>query len=242
MLGSLFLHFLGCLPKEEIGRNRGSENCHQNRQESARPLHARQERHRQRLPPIDVSEKRSQHVGEQNERHPLENPRHQLVRTPEQKRQDAQRIHRNPDVRLHAGDKLRGLRHAAEIRADVDDVGDNQNRAGAPQHPTRIIIPHRGSQPAPGDHREPRAHQLDRHHQRKRQQRDPQRGVAVGCSGDGIGGDSRRIIVGCSGDQSGAQDREEFLRGPGYVSFFDIRSGQMFSRHEILRTRYFASR
>ena len=150
---SLFLHFLGCLPKEKIGRNRGAENCHQHCEESAGPFHARQERLRKRVPPIDVSEKRSQHVGEQNERHPLENSRHQLVRTPEQKRQDAKRVHGNPDVRPHAGDKLGGLRHAAEIRADVDHVGDNQNRAGAPQHPTRIISPHRGPQAAPGDHR-----------------------------------------------------------------------------------------
>jgi hypothetical protein len=69
------LHLLGGLPEEKTGRNRGSQKSYNHRQESAGPLQMGHERHRQRVPPIDVGIKRCDYLGEQNERQPLEDLR-----------------------------------------------------------------------------------------------------------------------------------------------------------------------
>lgn len=87
-LGSFFFHLLGCLPEEEIRRNRGSQDRHKHPEESARPLQMGHERHRQSVPPIDLGIKRCEYVGEQDERHPFENPCDQLVGSPEQQSND----------------------------------------------------------------------------------------------------------------------------------------------------------
>jgi hypothetical protein len=92
----------------------------------------RHERDRQCEFPIDVSKKRSEHIGEQHQRQPFEDPRNQLVRSPEQEPENEQRKERDPDQRADPSDELRRFRHTAEISADVNDVGDNENRAGAP--------------------------------------------------------------------------------------------------------------
>ena len=141
------------------------------------------ERHRQRVSPIDVSVERSEHIGEQDERHPLENLRHQLVRNPDQHPDDEACIDWNPEERSNPGDQLCCLGHAAEISTDIDDIRNDENRAGSPEHPAWVVNPYCGCQPAPRNHAQPRAHELDRHHQWKRGQHDPQRGVPVGRPG-----------------------------------------------------------
>src|SRR5664280_806152 len=88
------------------------------------------ERQRQRVSPIDMSEKRSEHIGEQDERHPLENPGDQLIRTPDQKPNDERRIDWNPYECSNPRDELRRLRHAAEIGACLlytSDAADEED-------------------------------------------------------------------------------------------------------------------
>jgi hypothetical protein len=193
------------------------------------------ERNRQRASPIDVGIKRCHHVGEQDERQPLENLCDQLVGSPNQQPNDEERVEWNPDQGSNSRDELRGLCHSTEISANVDEVSDDENGTGSPEHPAGIISSNGSCQTAPRNHSQSRAHQLDRGHQRKREERDPERGVTVGCASDRIGGDSRRIIVGRAGDQPRAQDGKGPLQKVLSFANFDISGRQVVSRCHICR-------
>lgn len=90
--------------------------------------------------------------------------------------------------------------------------------------------PHRGRQPAPRDHAQSRAHQLDRGHQRKCDQCGPQGSISIGCASNGICRDSRRIVVGRPSDQPWSQTRKRPLQKPRSFTRFDILVRQILSR------------
>ena len=118
-------------------------------------------------------------------------------------------------------------RHAAKVGADIDHIGDHENRARSPKHPAGIVHSHCGCEPLPGNHPQPRAHQLHRDHQWKRNQRDPEGGVTVRRACYGIGGNPGGIVVGCTRDQAGPENGEPFSDVPRRSVLFRFVGGRM---------------
>ena len=98
-----------------------------------------------------------------------------------------------------------GVGHAAQVRGNVHDVGDDQERACRPEDPFRIAPPDHAREAAPGDHAQASAHHLDRRHQGERNERGPEQAITEQGAGHGIGGNAGGIVVGAAGDQAGSE-------------------------------------
>jgi len=108
-----------------------------------------------------------------------------------------------------AGDHLGGCAHATEIGAYVDDVGDDEHGTRGPEHPAGIAAADDGGETAAGYHAEARAHELHGHHEGEREERGPERAIAEGGAGYGVGGDARRVVIGGAGNEAGAEFRKK---------------------------------
>jgi hypothetical protein len=98
-------------------------------------------------------------------------------------------------MRRAADKEPQGLAHRAEIGAEIDDVGDEQERNDCAQQPGRIMAPDVAGNPMPGDAADPRADFLNRGHQRPGEQHYPSHVVAELRAGLRIGRDAARIVV-----------------------------------------------
>ena len=148
-------------------------------------------------------------VRDEHQREPLEQARDRAVRRPHEQHDDEHAVERNADQSRDARHHRGRIRHAAEIRGDVDHIGDDQQGASRPEHPRGIAAPDDARETSAGRQAEACAHQLNRGHERKREQRRPQRQVAEGGAGDGVCGDAGRVVVGGAGDQARAEVCEE---------------------------------
>ena len=90
---------------------------------------------------------------------------------------------------------------ATSSKAPGTATGSNANNA----------LEDHGSQTLAGDHSKPCAHQLHGRHERKREERGPEPGVAKGGPCNRIGGNAGRIVVGGASDQSGPEIFKELL-------------------------------
>ena len=79
-----------------------------------------------------MREKRSGDVGKQSERKPFEYPGDEAIAGPEQQAYQEEGVRRRPIERSDACEKLHDVSHPTEIRGDVDDVGGEEQRTGAP--------------------------------------------------------------------------------------------------------------
>ena len=105
--------------------------------------------------------------------------------------------------------QLQRRRHRAEVGADVDRVGDDQQTDQRIEQRRRIVAAHVAGEPAAGHAADLRADLLDRAHQRIGEQQRPAEAVAELRAGLGIGGDAAGIVVGGAGDQAGAEHVDE---------------------------------
>ena len=76
--------------------------------------------------PVRVRQKCSGDVGKQGESEPFEDPGDEAITGPEQQAYQEDRVRGRPIERPDTGQKLRDVSHAAEIRGDVDDIGDER--------------------------------------------------------------------------------------------------------------------
>jgi Integrase core domain len=67
----------------------------------------------------------------------------------------------------------RGCRHSSKVRCDVDDVRDDQEGAGSPEHTARITEADDAGEPEPRDEPQPRTHELNSGHEWNRKQGSP---------------------------------------------------------------------
>ena len=81
-----------------------------------------------------MREKCSGDVSEQGESKPFENPGDEAITGPEQQADQEERVRWRPIERPDTREKLHDVSHAAEVRGDVDDIGDEEQRTGAPQY------------------------------------------------------------------------------------------------------------
>ena len=80
--------------------------------------------------PVGVGQKRGNHVREQNHGQILEYPSHEAIGSPEQQGHDDCGEDRVPDVGRDTSNHLHAIGHAAQIRTDVEDIGNDNERAG----------------------------------------------------------------------------------------------------------------
>ena len=164
---ALLLHFLGGLPEEQVGRNGGSEDSHERGPIFTRHFDMGDNRRAEHRGPIWLREEGGGDIGEQYQREPFEDSGDIGVGPPDQEGRDGHGVNRGPVHAPDSGHHLGYLRHAAEVGSNVDGVGGDQQRAGAPQDPLRILVADYAGQSLAGHHAEPRAHHLHGGHQRK---------------------------------------------------------------------------
>ena len=110
--------------------------------------------------------------------------------------------------------------HGAEVGAEIDHIGDEQQEHDRAQEPRRVVTAEVVGDAVAGHAADPRADRLDHGHQRKAEQHGPGEAVAELGADLAVGGDAARIVVRRAGHQTRAQllqksDRLErhFLRG-----------------------------
>ena len=82
--------------------------------------------------PVRMGQKCRGDVSEQGESEPLEDPGDEAITRPEQQAYKKERVQGGPIERPHTSQQAGDVSHAAEIRSDVEDIGDEQQRTGAP--------------------------------------------------------------------------------------------------------------
>ena len=107
--------------------------------------------------------------------------------------------------RRPAGHEPHRLAHGGEVGGDVDGVGDDQQRDEDIKNPRRQSLRDIAGKSAAGLPAEIAADDLDRRHERQRQQHAPGEREAKLRAGLRIGGDPAWIVIGGSGGQPGAE-------------------------------------
>lgn len=69
---------------------------------------------------------------QQGEGEPLNNPSDAAIARPEQQAYKKDRLRGSPPERTDPSQELCDVSHTGEIRGDVDDIGDDKQRTGAP--------------------------------------------------------------------------------------------------------------
>ena len=97
-----------------------------------------------------MSQKSRRYIGEQDKREPA------MRRYDDQKKSPISPAYTGVQSKaLSPSDQFARLSHATQIRADVDNVGDNEQQAGAPD-PARMALSDRARRG--GDHSQPSTH------------------------------------------------------------------------------------
>ena len=207
--GPVLLDLLGSLPEEEIRRNCRPQDSDQRGEVVVAPFDMREHRSAEDRPPVRSGQECGQHVREENEGEPFEDSSDLAIGGPEKQRDDDPGVEGRPEDCLHACHHLSDLRHATEVRPDIDDVRDDEQTARSPEDAPRIAMAD-GTRQSPARHEaEAGAHQLDRRHQGKGKEGGPEGGIAKSRTRDGVGGDAGGIVVRRPGDQTGAEHGEK---------------------------------
>jgi len=113
-------------------------------------------------------------------------------------------------------EQLSGSRHRAQVRAEIDGVGDEEQRDAEIEHGLWIVFAKRIGKAAAGLQGDARAYLLDGSHQRKSKERRPELSVSKLRAGLGMRANARGIVVGCAGDEPWTQRGEvSFCFPPG---------------------------
>ncbi len=119
------------------------------------------------------------------------------------------------------------LSHRGDIGRDVESVCSDQKKNQRQYQPTGRQLHHIGGETLAGYPADPRAHQLDRNHEWRRQKHGPEQTVTKLRSGLRIGCDARRVIIGGTGHQSRTKQPKHQVLG-----FLGFRANSF--GHEIL--------
>ena len=126
------------------------------------------------------------------------------------------REHRDVEETGPSDEKLARVRHGAEVGADIDRVGDEQQRHDDLQQPVRIVPAEIAGDAMPRGAAEAGADLLDRHHQRIGQQHGPADAEAELRTGLAVGADAGRIVVRRAGDQPWPENADKAPDGTGF--------------------------
>ena len=202
----LVLDLLRGLPKKQVGADRRAEHGHEHGEIASRPFdmwHDKVERHRR---PGHADREHRSHVSEKGERQPAQHG--SVTRVTHIHFHERDHDGESPYVQpLRARqDQSDGGAHRAEIRPEVDHVGDQEQAHERIEEPRRIMAPHVGGE-APACHPpDIGADHLDRAHQRVGEKQRPDQAVAELSASLRIGRNSARIVVGSAGDEAWTED------------------------------------
>ena len=204
----LLLRFLRRLPEEAIGRDGRAQ--HGNDRDDILRLEGKigHERVVGDRTPRHIDRQRGGDVGEQRQAAPFQD-RHISIVAGKNLQQHAG--HREPDdvqMRRAMDQQCQHVPHRAQIGADVDDVGEQQQAHDDPQQPGRIVRADIAGDPHSGHTADAGADLLDRGHQREGEQHHPAHAKAELCPSLGVGGDAAGIVVRRAGDQPRAEGSE----------------------------------
>ncbi len=220
----LLLHFLGGLPEEHVGRDRGAEDPGDDEQERDAELDVGHEGGAQDLAPRLLHDQRGGRIGQQRQREPLQELGVGAVGDEDlQPQDDGGRQHRQGPP-WNRDDERARLRDGGDVGADIDGVRDHHQKHDADQDRPRIVVLDDPGQALAGDGADPAAGLLDRQEQRDLVERRPQLPESELRARLRIGGDPGRIVIGGAGDQARAQHLEESKR-PGPLPFGRRRGG-----------------
>lgn len=186
-------------------------------------LQARHEHAARHFAPRNMHEEHHGHVRKNGQPDPLE---HRHV---DRIGQQGQREHRHNTDRqwvhmpsVGAGHHLDRRRHAADVGADIDGVGNRDQRDDEIHHARPVMAADIAGQPVTGHAADTRTDLLHGCDQRKGEQRHPQHRWTEPRAGLGIGRDTARVVIGNAGDEPRADLTQRFFP----FGFHSLRSGR----------------
>jgi hypothetical protein len=135
----------------------------------------------------------------------LSHVRYLVITEPNRCPRNEQRENYYKPVRIVPGQHFSRIRHAGEVRCDVNRVGRKQGYDGNTQQPLWKSLTKIPGQALPGHHSDSGTHHLNRSHQRLRQKCSPEKFGSELRARDRICGNARWVVVGSSGDNARAK-------------------------------------
>ena len=133
----------------------------------------RQEQAGERLGPVHVSREQRRDIREKAQGQPFQDHDVTVVAREHDAGDADGREHGDVQETGASDEELARVRHCAEVGADIDRVGDEQQRHDDLQQPVRIVPAEIAGDAMPRGAAEAGADLLDRHHQRIGQQHGP---------------------------------------------------------------------
>ena len=176
----------------------------------------------ERLGPVHVSREQRRDIREQAQGHPFQD--HDVtVIVGEHDAGDADgREYGHVEETGASDEELARVRHGAEVGADIDRVGDEQQRHDDLQQPVRIVPAEIAGDAMPRGAAEAGADFLDRHHQRIGQQHRPADAETELRTGLAVGADAGRIVVRRAGDQPWPENADKAPDGTGFDRAYPV--------------------
>jgi len=199
-VADLLLDLLARLPEEEVGRDGRSEDRDEGGEVFTLEAHLGDEGRVQHPGPIGLREECGGDVREEREREPLEDARDDAVVAPRLERDDRSRDRQDQRDDRHRHQQVDARGDRRDVRARVDRVGDDEAADRRIDDASGIVRAQDAGEPASGDERDLGAEVLHHRHERQRDDRGPQRGVAEGGPGHRICADAGRIVIGGTGN------------------------------------------
>src|SRR5450755_2553143 len=190
------------LPEKQIRTDRGAENRHQRRPLISRVWHRRDEGRARHSAPVRSHHKRGYGVGEEHQHEPLEHIRYLVIMESDRGPRNQYCKNHYKQVRIDPRQHLRRIRHASEVRSDINRIGRKQRRDNPEQQPTWKSPLEVRSQALSRHLANAGTHHLNRSHQRPGQERGPEQLGSKLCARNGICGNAGWVIVGSPSDDA----------------------------------------
>ncbi len=171
---------------------------------------------------------RRRDIGEQHQRHELQHRRIAAIGDEHLQERRCCRENQRVFVVEAADHERQGFAHRRDVGGDVEGVGRDQQRDEDEHDRARRDLHHVCGEALAGDASDLGTDQLDRDHERGREENGPQQPVAKLRAGLGVGRNARRVIVGRAGDKPGPEQAEHHAAGPLLAPVLRFRCGRRF--------------
>ena len=128
----VFFDLFGGLPEEKIGCDSRSENGDERKNIIFIPVYLRDKSAFQNFDPVRVRHESGEDIGEDRKGEPFENPHINMILEKYFHENDEQGEQNRSEIEIRSREHFERRRHRPEIRSDVDDVRDDQDRRRFP--------------------------------------------------------------------------------------------------------------
>ena len=200
----LFLDFLAGLPEEQVGTDRRAQDRDHGHGVGGGPLDVWNDQGGQRLAPRHARYGDDRDIGKQRKGRPLQDRRIALIVQRDLDRDAHDPEQQGVERRAAADQKLEGRAHGAEVRTEVDDIGDQQQQDDSPEQGARIVPTQVPGNSGAGDPADLRGDLLDHHHQREADDERPDQAVPEFRADLAMRADPAGVIIRGARDQARA--------------------------------------